>query len=108
MLLFLIACNDGTEHQKYQYPGSIDHYTRCNRQLVKSKLAPKFCFGRRIRCRSRRSDLLEVRWRVDDNPEPACDYAVPNEKWRKRLYSLIEEGMEKVVVEVKDPRHRSR
>ena len=107
MLLFLIACNDGTLNTK-----NINATPEASIIIPDATGGGEVEVGTEVLFRAVVSDadpddqdLLEVRWRVDDNPEPACDYAVPNENGESDCTILIEEGMEKVVVEVKDPQN---
>ena len=80
MLLFLIACNDGTLNTK-----NINATPEATIILPDSNDGGDVEGQSEVLFRAVLTDadqddlpLLEARWRVDSNPEPICDYASPN------------------------------
>ena len=107
MLLLFIACNDGTLNTK-----NINVNPEVMVILPDSNDGGEVEAGTEVLFLAVVSDadpddqnFLEARWRVDNNPEPVCDYVLVDENGENSCTILIEEGMEKVTVEVKDPQN---
>ena len=107
MLFFLIACNDGTLTTK-----NVNANPEATIILPDSNDGGDVEDGTTILFRAVVSDAdpddqlsLEARWRIDSNADAACEYAAPDENGETSCEIAIEVGMEKIIVEVRDPQN---